>query len=368
MRLDGQGMTSPTYVVVEMHLGRGSKRRCCVLPVHPNPARDWLCRGGNATITCVPRCERMYDADARGDLPVRRSHRLFITGFAMLLVLSLGTEVFAWGPATHVQIASDLLANLWLLPAGLAALITQYRRQFLYGVVATDTVLAKKLSRVKQVCHRWTTGFGLLEEARSDSTKVFAYGYLAHLAADTVAHNKFLPRQMAVSRSTVTFGHPYWEIRADALVEKSHWMELRKVLQGTYVEPEKMMRARLGETLLSYGTNRVLFKRVNLLTSLRGWRKSVDFWSHLSRYKLDSDVIGAYRAESLDRIAELLKNGHASSIIYEDPNGNAALAQAKAQKRQLRQMKWAGMPHAQIIREAAAGLAPTGPCTPAGIQ
>lgn len=285
-----------------------------------------------------------------------------------MLVLSFGTEVFAWGPATHVQIASDLLANLWLLPAGLAGLIAGYRRHFLYGAVATDTVLAKKFSRVKQVCHRWTTGFGLLEEARTDSAKAFAYGYLAHLAADTVAHNKYLPRQMAVSRSTVTFGHPYWEIRADALVEKPHWMELRKVLRGTYAEPEKMMRDRLSETLLSYRTNRVLFKRVNLLTSLRGWRKSVDFWSHLSRFALDPDVLNAYRAESLDRISDLLTHGHASSIVYEDPNGNAALAQAKAQRRQLRQMKWAGMPHAHIIREAAAGLAPTEQRTPTRVQ
>lgn len=278
---------------------------------------------------------------------------------AALVVLVLNRDAWAWGPATHVKLASDLLLNLWLLPAAIAGLLAKHRRYFVYGSVATDTVLAKKMSKIKQVCHQWSTGFSLLEAAGSDEGKAFAYGYLAHLAADTVAHNKFLPRQMAVSRSTISFGHLYWEIRADMPVGKDNWRELRISLRGVYPEPEQLLESHLRSTLLSFRTNRFLFKRMNLLASEQAWRKSVDFWSRLSRFRLDEELLTMYHAESLGRVVDVLTLGASSTVLHEDPNGNLALGYAKAQRRQLRQMKRAHMPHEHVILEAAEGHAPS---------
>jgi len=287
-----------------------------------------------------------------------RRRSCLIIAFALLVLLGLDSEVHAWGPATHVKLASDLLGNLWLLPAAIATIISRHRRFFVYGNVATDTVLAKKMSRVKQNCHHWATGFSLLEQAQTEAGRAFGLGYLAHLAADTVAHNKFLPRQMAVSRSTVTFGHVYWEIRADSLIERPYWTELRTALRGKYAEPEKLLRAHLRETLLSFRANRVIFKRMNLMASLQTWRRSVDFWSKLSRFTLDTAVVKNYHDESISRIVDILSNGRSSEVLHEDPNGNSALAYARAQRKQLRQMKRAGIPHGHVIHEAAAGHAP----------
>ncbi|OQZ00435.1 MAG: hypothetical protein B6D36_15130 [Planctomycetes bacterium UTPLA1] len=276
---------------------------------------------------------------------------------AALVILVVTSDALAWGPATHVKLASDVLSHLALLPAGIAALIARHRRFFVYGNVATDTVLAKKLSQVKQVCHRWSTGFSLLTNAESDQGKAFAYGYLSHLAADTVAHNKFLPLQMAVSRSTVSFGHLYWEIRADARIDTPYWRQLRRSLCGCYPEPEHLLREQLQRTLLSFRTNRFLFKRMNLLASEDAWRRSVDFWERLSRFSLDSALVESYHAESIARIIDLLTKGDASVVLQEDPNGNFSLSYAKAQRRQLCQLKRAKIPHDQIIREAALGHA-----------
>lgn len=278
---------------------------------------------------------------------------------AAILVLALATDALAWGPATHVKFASEiLLQHLWMLPASLAALIARNRKFFVYGNVATDTVFAKKMSKVKQVCHRWSTGFSLLEKAESDAGRAFAYGYLSHLAADTVAHNKFLPRQMAVSRSTVSFGHLYWEIRADARVEGPYWNQLRRSLRGSYPESESLLQAHLQRTLLSYKTNRVLFKRMNLLASEKSWRRSVDFWERLSRHPLDAEIVASYHAESIGRILDLLRKGQESMVVHEDPNGNSALAYARAQRRQLRQMSRAGIPCTHVIHEATCCHAP----------
>lgn len=284
--------------------------------------------------------------------------RVFVGLAAAIIVLAVADHAWAWGPATHVRLAADVLSHLWLLPAGVAALIARNRRAFIYGSVATDTVLAKKMSRIKQLCHHWDTGFGILESARTDEGRAFGYGYVAHLAADTIAHNKFLPRQMAVSRSTISFGHVYWEIRADSQVEPRHWRKLRSVLQSRYTEPPDLLRARLVDTLLSFKTNQAVFKRMNLLASERAWRRSVDFWSHISRHRLDGALLDDYHAESFDRIVDVMTRGHSSLVLHEDPSGNAALGYAKAQRRQLRQLKRARIPHHQIIEEAAAGHAP----------
>ena len=284
--------------------------------------------------------------------------RLFVPLFAVLLVRLLSSQAHAWGPATHVKLAGDLLAHAELLPASLAALLLRHRRAFIYGNVATDTVFAKKMSRIKQICHHWSTGFALLRSARTDDGRAFAHGYLAHLAADTVAHNQFLPRQMAVARSTVTFGHLYWELRADAPIERAYWARLRNVLHDEPSEAESLLRTALTDTLLSFKANRVIFKRMNLLASLKGWRRSVEFWGRLSRYPLDPAVLAAYHAESVLRIRDVLTRGEASPVLHLDPNGNAALDYARAQRRQLRQFKRANIPHGHVIEEAAFGHAP----------
>lgn len=278
--------------------------------------------------------------------------------FAGITVLISASDVFAWGPGTHVKLASDILSNLQFLPAAVAALIAAHRRDFIYGNVATDTVLAKKMSKVKQVCHRWATGMNLLQRAETDQGKAFAYGYLAHLAADTVAHNKFLPRQLALARSTITFGHFYWEVRADARIGRPHWDALTQLLRESYPDAERLLASQLTATMLSFRTNRVIFKQMNLLAAEKSWRSSVDFWARLSRYSLDEQVIRAYHEESLERILDVLTRGTVSNVLHDDPNGNAAFSFAKAQRRQLKQLRRANLPDSHVIQEAVAGHAP----------
>ena len=57
------------------------------------------------------------------------------------------------------------------------------------------------------------SGLEILDEARDEPVRAFGYGYLAHLAADAVAHNYFVPHQLAVTSSTSALGHSYWESR-----------------------------------------------------------------------------------------------------------------------------------------------------------
>jgi hypothetical protein len=277
---------------------------------------------------------------------------------AALVLLAAAESAYAWGPLTHVRFAGDVLSQIWLLPAGVAALLARHAREYIFGNIAADVVLAKKLSRIKQVCHRWNTGFALLEHAETDAGRAFAYGYLSHLAADTVAHNKFLPRQILSCGSTITFGHIYWEIRADAMLPAGYWPQLQSSLRRRYDEPERLLSEHLTMTLLPFGMNRRIFRRINLLASARSWHRSVGFWSKLSRWPLESELVNDYHAESVDRIIDVLEAGRNSAVLFEDPNGNLALSHARIQKRVLRRMRRANLPVAGVIRETVRHQAP----------
>ncbi|MFO0973912.1 MAG: zinc dependent phospholipase C family protein [Phycisphaerae bacterium] len=275
-----------------------------------------------------------------------------------LIVLAAAPAAWAWGPLTHIHLADELLASLWAVPVGVASILARYRRYFVFGNVAADVVLAKKLSRVKQVCHSWSTAWSLLERAETDPGRAFAYGYLSHLAADTVAHNKFLPWQIVAAGSTVTLGHLYWEIRADAAVPPGHWTGLRSVLAERYPEPERLLAAHLTRTLLPYRVNRHLFQRMNLLQCADGWRRSVRVASLLSRWPIDLQVLAEFHAESLERIRSVLSEGRSSAVLHEDPNGNSALLFTRHQRRLLRRMKRARLPTQHVVRETVRGHAP----------
>jgi len=259
----------------------------------------------------------------------------------------------------HISLAGDVLNHAAWLPAAVAGVITRYARDYLYGNLLADVVFAKRLSKVKQFCHHWTTGFAILDRAGNERGRAFAYGYLSHLAADTVAHNKYVPRQIAVSRSTVSFGHLYWEMRADVTVGPSAWDRVDEALVGRYRDHHRILAELLTRTFLPFDANRHLFLRVNRLVGRRGWRRTMAVWEQCSRHPLPGDLLQDYRRECLDRTICLLTRLRRSPLLLEDPNGAAALAYVRAHRRELRRLKRRGLPPRQRITEAAASYAPT---------
>lgn len=282
-----------------------------------------------------------------------------VVPLAVLAVLLTPMVAQAWGPATHVELATDLLGQLHLLPAAVAAILTRYRKDYMFGNIAADVVVAKRLSRVKQICHHWKTGFAILDDAQSDKGRAFAYGYLSHLAADTVSHNKFLPRQMTLTHTSMSFGHLYWELRADALVDPASWERLSRVLDEVFAEHEAILQNRLTDTFLPFVVNWRVFYRMNRFLTRRLWRQAMVRWYDVSRWQLSENLMRAYRAECLERMVDMLTGLDDSPVCHEDPNGNMALSYTKLQRRQLRQMARAGLIAPHILYEAAIGHGPT---------
>jgi len=275
-----------------------------------------------------------------------------------VVVLVCADHALAWGPATHIELAGTILDRIALLPAAIGAILARNGIAYFYGNIAADIVFAKRWSRVKQFCHHWSTAFQLLDTADNDRATAFAYGYLSHLAADTVAHGKFVPRQIVVSESSVNFGHFYWELRADVLQPESSWMLLEQIIAGDHTDHHAALERHITDTFLSYELNRLLFERMSALHVRQGLRRTMHVWSRFSRWDLSPELMAGYRNECLDRIQSVLTEGASSPLLREDPNGTSALMQLRVRRREVRRMKRVGIPVERRLLEAAVGLAP----------
>ena len=100
------------------------------------------------------------------------------------------TDAWAWTPGTHVFLGDALLRNLSFVPHTIAELLAAYPTDFLYGSIAADTSIAKKYAEVGRHCHSWRVGLEIHNEAEPPALRAFGLGYLAHLAADVVAHKR----------------------------------------------------------------------------------------------------------------------------------------------------------------------------------
>lgn len=289
---------------------------------------------------------------------LRRKHG-FILAAAAACVLFDPQTLFAWGPATHAKLACDVLSNLALLPAAIAVVIGRHACDYVYGTLATDMVFAKRLSRIKQFCHHWSTGFRLLDEAGGERSRAFAYGYLSHLAADTVAHGKYVPHQIVLTGTTVNFGHLYWEARADAGLGERALAALESAMLMDHEIHHAALARVLRATFLPYEFNRVLFERINRAMARRSWRRSMDTLGRWSRRHLSSDLLARYHAECTERTICLFNQGRRSPLLNEDPSGTAALAFAADTRRVWRRRGRRGLPLFHRRLEAAAGHAPS---------
>ena len=118
---------------------------------------------------------------------------------ASVILVVAPVVAHAWTPGTHVYLGEAVMRSLALLPVAVAELLREFPYDFLYGSIAADTSIAKKYAPVGRHCHSWTVGMEIFDGARDDPLRAFGLGYLSHLAADSVAHNYFVPKQLAVT-------------------------------------------------------------------------------------------------------------------------------------------------------------------------
>lgn len=255
---------------------------------------------------------------------------------ALLLLLITPDHAFAWGAGFHLQLGSTVLNNLQAVEPALATLLSEYPLDFLYGCIAADITIGKKFTTYLQHCHRWPVGLKVLHSAQSRKQEACAYGYLAHLAADTVAHNYFVPYKIMRSFSSLTMKHAYWEIRFENFIDKEIWEIGKKVSMENYRANDELLRKVLADTIFSFGTNKRIFNSILLLSRLEKWQAMLRTVSDSSSYILEESDRQEYTALSEEAVFDYLNNREKSRYFFADPTGERALATAEILRKNLR--------------------------------
>jgi len=276
---------------------------------------------------------------------------------ALLLVALFPDAAYAWSPGTHVYLGEAVLRSLPQLPPAIAALLQAFPYDFLYGSIAADTSIAKKYVPTGRHCHSWTIGLEIHDAAPDDAMRAFALGYLAHLAADAVAHNHFVPKQLAVTASTASVGHSYWESRFETHLGPACARQARDLILLDHSRADGLLDRILSPTIFSTQTNRRIFRGMVHVADNEGWQRIFALMTENSRWGLPDEEVGQYLDHSYDAIIDFLINFDRSASFKLDPAGDQALRRAKRVRREaLREggvelarreaERWFGLPRA----------------------
>ena len=252
---------------------------------------------------------------------------------ALVWIALTPSDLFAWTPGTHIHLGEAVLRSLTLLPAGTAALLRTYPQDFLYGSIAADTSMAKKYAPAGRHCHSWAVGFEIYERARDEALRTFALGYLSHLAADVVAHNFFVPRQLTVTSSTSTVGHSYWESRFETHLGDAAARRARDVILLDHSRADAHLDDILSPTIFSTSTNRRLFRGMVHVTDSESWQRIYRIMAENSRWGLTRPEVEVHLTRSFDYVIDLLAHLDQSESYQFDPSGDEALRLAKRLRR-----------------------------------
>ena len=224
-----------------------------------------------------------------------------------LILLAAGfilvpSAAFAWGPLTHMYLGNELLSCAPLIPAGILALLQKHKQDFLYGNLMADMILGKKYLPDDKSSHSWEVGLKLLDQAKTWPERAFAYGYLGHLAADTVAHE-------TLTDDMGNMGHTWTEMKADSIIDKAYWVQTVMISRAVRKRSDLLLENSLDSFIFSFKTNKRIYKSMVFLSFLNKKR----------RRGVDRALIHELHEESIARMLDLLKNGTDSVVLQKNP-------------------------------------------------
>src|SRR4029077_8859189 len=245
---------------------------------------------------------------------------------AVLLALVLTPAIaHAWTPGTHIFLGEAVMRSLALLPSGIAELLSRYPYDFLYGSIAADTSIAKKYAAAGRHCHSWNVGFEIHDNAESEALRSFALGYPAPLAADSVAHNYFVPHQLTITSSTAALGHSYWESRFDTHIGERFSRTAKQLILRDHTHSDEHLDRILSPTIFSTPTNRRIFRGMVYVADTESWQRIFHLVEEKSRWDLSDEEVGTYMVRAFDFIVDLMTRLAKGEPFLFGPGGGFSL-------------------------------------------
>ena len=239
--------------------------------------------------------------------------RIFIAATVLSIIL-LPSTAFAWGPLTHIYLGNQLLSLAGLLPVGLYEILKRYKKDFLYGTLMADIIVGKKYMPHTNNSHSWDVAFELFSAARTKQQKAFVYGYMSHLAADTVAHNIYTVKKRNI-------GHTLLELKADCIIDKKYWLQARGIDRTIQHRNDYFLEHSLDRFIFSFKTNKKILNGMVFLSVFNRERLGDFIDRNLATSLPARGFIEQLHQESLGKITDLFQKWETSEVLKENPNG-----------------------------------------------
>lgn len=267
---------------------------------------------------------------AEGNRSSGRGKRWITPLILSFVVLLFSDEAaYAWGVGMHMMHGSTLLQNLQWLTGSLVQVLRAFPRDFLYGCVSADIFIGKGSKYHADHCHNWSTARRLLQQADDPRLQSFACGYIAHLAADIIAHNVYVPNQLYLTSSTTRLGHIYWELRADEFADQKYWKQVLDILSGANDQSDRFVQEIVKKDLVSFDMKKKLFTHAVKLYDLGKRQQAVSLVSRNSRWDVPQQYVQSLNRKCLNLIVNVLNHPEDSICYRYDPIGSQRLAEAK---------------------------------------
>ncbi|MFT7670317.1 MAG: hypothetical protein ACI8X5_003025 [Planctomycetota bacterium] len=254
---------------------------------------------------------------------------LFVCALILLFVAP-------WGPGQHLEFSERTLRRSERLPRDVEKLLQEEKEAFQYGSIAADIINFKAYGGDYNHCHRWTIIDEMREIARTPKQEAFIFGYLAHLCADTVAHNHFVPYHLCRFARTKGLGHLYWELSADRFVSESRWKIIPRLKTiDDVTELDDLVNRTVPRKALSMGANKLIFNNVLLVSERDSWRRMMLKLHPIEKVRLGKGFLAKFQKAACERITLAMSPGGFERIRSLDPNGKVAQKQAFALRKKI---------------------------------
>jgi hypothetical protein len=236
----------------------------------------------------------------------------------------------SWGPGQHLEFAERVhRRRRETLPKDVVRLLEDEKKAYFYGSIAADIINFKAYGGDYNHCHRWTIIDEMRELAETPAQEAFVFGYLSHLAADTVAHNHFVPYHLCRFARTKGLGHLYWELSADRYVPESRWKVIASLKTLKEIdELDDLVNRTVPRKAFSMSTNKLIFNHVLLVSERDSWRRMMAKIQPRQKVNLSKGFLANFQKAAVARVTLALHPRGFQRMRALDPNGK--LAQKKA--------------------------------------
>jgi hypothetical protein len=285
----------------------------------------------------------------------------FLSVLAVFAVWFLVPEsAYAWGPLAHIDFGLAAVAKAAVLAPAVARLLKHHTHHFLYGTLAADIVLGKNFAPYGVHCHNWQVGWKVLRaaEMEDEESVSFAFGFLTHLAADTVAHNYYVPYKMVESFGSLRTKHGYWEMRFDAAVRTEVWKVAREISHEQYRRHDRLLERTLVGQRLPFVLNRRVFSSLLLAVRRESFGRWLHFSTHREDHALTEEQVRECEEMASTAILEMLNDRERAPAMHADPTGLRNLKLASDLRSRLRVATREGRLKHESAREIALSARP----------